>query len=234
MQSPHPPKPAIFVGFPWIPASLEGVLCPVCEHPLEETSAACSGCGFSLSLADAHYGTCLQAVPQVTDHARHISRTGRSSLIKATLEFEQRFPSLQCTTLIHDVPSGVPRRPYLFWLFNRCGLHSALQKGGTNRHVMLWISPETRLLSAIIGYGLEPLVSDRVLNDALAAAAPHVTSGHWAQAGIAFVHALDHGLVVLQSNLPTTFGWFPEGTWTALEDDLHPLEADRSSGALVY
>jgi uncharacterized membrane protein YgcG len=185
-------------------------------------------------MADAHYGACLQAVAQVTDHARHLSWTGRSALIKATLEFEQRFPSLQFTTLIHDVPAGVPRRPYLFWLFNRCGLHTALQKGGTNRHVLLWISPETRQLSAILGYGLEPLVSDLILKNALATAAPQVTAGQWAQAGISFVRALDRGLVELQSNLPTTFGWFPEDTWSALEDDLNPLEVERTSGALVY
>ena len=150
------------------------------------------------------------------------------------MEFEQRFPGLQFTTLIHDAPAGVPPRPYLFWLFNRCGLHSALEKGGANRYVLFWIAPNTRQAAVIIGYGLEPLLSDQILSEALAAAAPHVTSGRWSQAGVAFARSLDQSLVELHSQLPAVFGWFPENSWSALEDDVNPLEEDRTSGVLVY
>lgn len=210
------------------------MLCPVCEHSLEETSATCPGCGFCLTLADAHFGTCPQAGVHVSDPARYLSLRAKLTLIKASIDFEQRFPGLRLTTLLHEAPSGVPPRPYFFWMFNRCGLHSAIEKGGSNRHVMLWIDPGTGKISAMVGYGLEPIVSDSLLAQALEAAAGPASTGQWAQAGISFIQSLDRALADIQTHLPTLFGWFPEATWTALEDDFDPMEKDLSSATLVY
>ena len=210
------------------------MLCPACEHPLEETTAACAKCGFSLSQADAQFGAALQAQPRLTDPQGHLSKSGRSSVLKATLEFEQRFPTIPITTLIHVAPEGTPRQPYLFWLFNRSGLHTALEKAGANRHILLWIDPDSCHLSAILGYGLEPLVPDSLIQVSLATAIPLAHSGQTAQAAIAFMRQLDLGLVNLQSQLPEIFGWSPEGTWSALEDETDPREMDRADGILSY
>lgn len=213
---------------------MSAVRCPVCEHFLEETSAACRGCGFSLPLADAHYGACPQATARVSDHAGLLTRGARAALMKAGIEFEQRFPGLRLTVLVHELPPGVPRRPYLFWMFNRCGLHTAIEKGGANRHVLLWIDPGELQVSAMVGYGLEPLVSEELLSQVLEAAVTPMTTGQWAQAGLAFIGALDSALADLQSRLPAIFGWFPEETWTALEEDSDPMEKGLTSGAVVY
>ncbi len=210
------------------------MLCPACEHPLEETIAACAKCGFSLSQADAQFGAALQAQPRLTDLQGHLSKSGRTSIHKATLEFEQRFPAIPFTTLIHVAPEGTPYRPYLFWLFNRSGLHTALEKAGANRHILLWIDPDACHLSAILGYGLEPLVPDSIIQESLAAARPLAQSGQVAPAAIAFMRQLDLGLVNLQSQLPEIFGWSPEGTWSALEDEMDPREMDRADGILTY
>lgn len=158
------------------------------------------------------------------------------TLKKASIEFEQRFPGLRLTTLVHEAPPGVQPRAYLFWIFNRCGLHSAIEKGGSNKHVMLWIDPGSGQgkMSAMVGYGLEPIVSDSLLNQALQASAGPASTGQWAQAGVAFIESLDHALADLQTRLPTLFGWFPEHTWTALEDGVDPLEKDLSAGTLAY
>lgn len=210
------------------------MLCPACEHPLEETTVACAKCGFSLSQADAFFGTPLQAQLHLTDLQNHLSKSGRTSVLRATLEFEQRFPTIPLTTLIHVAPEGTHLQSYLFWLFNRSGLHTALEKAGANRHVLLWIDPEACRLSAMIGYGLEPLIPDSLIQEALAAARPLALSDQTAQAAIAFIHQLDLGLANLQSQLPDVFGWFPEGTWSALEDDIDPEERDQEDGILSY
>ena len=210
------------------------MLCPACEHPLEETIAACAKCGFSLSQADAQFGAVLQAQPRLTDLQGKLSKSSRTSVLKATLEFEQRFPTIPFTTLIHVAPEGTPYRPYLFWLFNRSGLHTALEKAGANRHILLWIDPDACHLSAILGYGLEPLVPDSLIQESLATARPLAQSGQVAPAAIAFMRQLDLGLVNLQSQLPEIFGWSPEGTWSALEDEMDPREMDRADGILTY
>lgn len=208
--------------------------CPACEHPIEETTALCASCGFNLSQADAHFGATLQAKPRLTDLQSHLSRSGRIAVLKATLEFEQRFPNIAFTTLIHVPSSNFPTRPYLIWLFNRSGLHSALQKGGSNRHILLWINPDTCQLSVVLGYGLEPLVPDSLIQEALTAANPPAKSDQHANAAVAFIRQLDVGLAKLQSELPRIFGWFPHGTWRSLEDDFDTEEDDFADDVLTY
>jgi hypothetical protein len=210
------------------------VLCPACEHLLEESTATCAGCGFSLSQADAQFGAVPFAQPRLTDLQNHLSKSGRALILKATLEFEQRFPSLPLTTLIHVAPRGIPNRPYLFWLFNRSGLHNALEKGGANRHIVLWIDPGAGYLAAMLGYGLEPLVPDSLIQDALATARSLALAGQIPQAAVAFIRQLDTGLVNLQSQLPEIFGWFPDGIWSPLEDALDPQDSDHANGMLAY
>lgn len=210
------------------------MLCPACERQLEETTATCPGCGFSLSQADTQFGAVPLIQPRLTDLQGHLSKSNRTSLLKATLGFEQRFPSVPFTTLIHTAPEGTPCSPYLFWLFNRSSLHTALEKGGSNRHILLWIDPDAGHLSVIIGYGLEPILPDSLIQDALTAARPLALAGQTTQATIAFIHQLDVGLVNLQSQLPTIFGWFPEGYWSALEDEVDRQDLDFADGILSY
>jgi hypothetical protein len=190
------------------------VLCPACERQLEETTATCPGCGFSLSQADTQFGAVPLIQPRLTDLQGHLSKSNRTSLLKATLGFEQRFPSVPFTTLIHTAPEGTPCSPYLFWLFNRSSLHTALEKGGSNR--------------------LEPILPDSLIQDALTAARPLALAGQTTQATIAFIHQFDVGLVNLQSQLPTIFGWFPEGSWSALEDEVDRQDLEFADGILSY
>jgi hypothetical protein len=231
---PVTPPGTIQVGFLLEPATLAPVRCPACDCPLEETSASCPGCGFSLSLADAHYGAAPQASPRVADPQGHLSRASRATLLKAVCDFEQRFPSLRFTALFLETPSGVPARPFLFWLFNRCGIHSSLEKAGANRHILLWIDPAAPRLASMIGYGLEPLVPDECLQAAIDSAS-HLAATQPARAAVAFLRRLDLELADLHARLPSIFGWFPEDTWSDPADDLDPfLEPRFESGVVAY
>ena len=53
----------------------------------------------------------------------------------------------------------------LFWLFNRAGLSAQESKGGQNRDVVIVIDPSRGKAGMIVGYGLEPLLSQKDMDE---------------------------------------------------------------------
>ena len=197
--------------------------CPSCEHPLEEHSAACPGCGFTLGRVDALFPEVPALAHPLTDTKRVLRKRERHALTRRVADFEERLPPLRLSVLRREAPPGVPRGVYLFWLFNRCDLHSPMERAGRNHHLLLWLQPEQKRLAIMPGYGLEPLVPDSALAAALAAAAPCVASGRFAQGLAACIERLQDEFERLHAQLPRVFGWAPEESWSPIEAEHLPV-----------
>ncbi len=211
------------------------MFCPACDHPLHETEAACGRCAFSLAGCDAVFGSPPVLKHPVTDPEHRLSRSARSQVAAAAADFAQRFPQAGVTLLILSKPDAAPLRPWLFWVFNRGGLHNALEKGGSCRRFLLWLDPVDHRLAAMGGYGFEPLLPSQALREALAAAAPHAASANYARAAVSFVRELDRQLARLHHALPQTFGWAPEHTWVELGEEFdEEAEVEQLEGAFIY
>jgi len=85
--------------------------------------------------------------------------------------------------------------------------------------VLLWLDPEARCLSAMMGYGLEPLVSEDDLASSLAAAGPLTEAWRPIQAVEAFSRGLGEALVKTSDSLHRVFGWDLAGDWVSIEVD---------------
>lgn len=160
--------------------------------------------------------------PTLTDEGRLLSRSEVTRLRQVLREFEQRFPQLRISVVIRSPDQTYNRTAYLFWMFNRGGLHSAVEKAGNNRHVLVWLDPEVRGLSAMIGYGLEPLVSEEMLTNAIAAAGPRVDAWRPVQAVGAFCQALGSSLADTAESFDRVFGWDLKGDWVPLDGSENP------------
>lgn len=107
---------------------------------------------------------------------------------------EHRFPQLRLAVALVRAPAGTPLGVYTFWLFNRGGLSSPVEKGPDNHLILLVIDPGEGIdgqAAAMIGYGLEPLISREQLSKCLACAAPGLVRGRFAAAAADFFNAVE-------------------------------------------
>jgi hypothetical protein len=219
------------------PASryLSQVNCPACDQTLNESDPACSCCGFCLDQADATFGLPPRIVAPITDHDHHLSSAARRRLRTAIRAFVKRYPQVQLTLLLHDKPEGHQDKAYLFWLFNRSTTHTAMQTGGGNRQLLLWIQPTARLAALMPGYGLEPILSpEQHLTPCLQAGHSQLAKGQIANAALAIIDQLQQQLQNLATQLPTTFGWAPDELWQSMDDPQALLTLQPESRQLLH
>lgn len=207
--------------------------CPACREPLREGDAACAACAFTLAALDGPLGIPPQLTAPVADVAKVLSFRARRALADAVHLAEQHFPDLHGVVVTAPVPAGVSAEIYAFWLFNRTGLFSAVEKGGDNHGVLLLFDTTSPSCVAAIGYGLEPLLPAAALETAVTAASLHVRKQDYGGAGTAFFRELERQLDQAAQKWPSTFGyaetvpWFESATGrlvsadTSADEDLY-------------
>ena len=187
--------------------------CPACRNEIHEGDAACTACGFTLAALDPHLGIPPQPTPPVVDLARVLSSSARRTLVEATRRAEQHFPDIHAVVILADVPANLSPELYAFWLFNRTGLFSEVEKGGDNHGVLLLLDTQSARCAVMIGYGLEPLMTTLALETALTAATPYLMKQNYASAGLAFFREFERQLELTSEHWPRTFGYSESTPW---------------------
>lgn len=179
------------------------VLCPACQTSADLPAHACPACGFSLAAADQALGVPPTHTVPVSD-ARHFLTAGDVRRIERTMRrIEDRFPQVQLAVVLEPIPAEISLGVFTFWLFNRGGLSSAVEKGAHNHLVLLVIDPgeaaEGRA-ACMIGYGLEPFISRDQLADCLDAMTGDLAASRYSNAAISFFETLEPILVTACQN----------------------------------
>lgn len=205
------------------------MFCPDCNAPLAEHDAACVQCGFSTEQADRVFGGPPALHPPVCDLAKLLSGGEKQRLTLAARRFEAKFPQVRLAIITKAVPQGVPLRGVVFWLFNRAGLCSSMEKGGDCHLVLLFLDPTARVLSGMIGYGLEPFLAPAEFEQCLAAGQANFTASKWGEGLAKVLRGLDERFTSICTGSERTFGLAPE--WTLITDDIAPAEAEHAQAA---
>jgi uncharacterized membrane protein YgcG len=167
--------------------------------------------------------------PDVTDMVREFSRSELRRLENLCARLGRRFPQVRFAIIACAPPATVTLELYAFWLFNRGGLASAVERGGANRVVLLMLQPEAQQAVAMIGYGLEPFVPQPMLGTALDAALPHLRDDQPARAAEAYLQAFATQLEQVATGARRVFGLNP-ATFEGLRD----LDAPADVAALSW
>jgi hypothetical protein len=141
--------------------------CPHCSTALSEETAACPRCGLEIRACDRAFGAPPPLGEGVADVAGWLSRRERRRAARLLSDLGLAFPQLSFNLLILEVPVGQPFGIYAFWLFNRGHICSQMNRGSQNRNVMLVIDVTGWQAALMVGYGLEPFVGKRHLEEAL-------------------------------------------------------------------
>lgn len=202
--------------------SLTIMRCPACRHPALEHDQACSQCGFSLEALAQQMGIPPMLNAPVADLVNALSARERRSSLRTIQALHQRFPQLSFAAVLTDLAPEMPLAVHAFWLFNKGSLFSAVERGGDNHGVLFLHDTIHDQTAVMLGYGLEPFVSEVTLEVCLAAASASLAKGQYGVAIEAFVRELERQLTTLLAQLPSTFGYSENGHWQGSGEESVP------------
>jgi uncharacterized membrane protein YgcG len=204
--------------------------CPACLSSAFEHDPVCSGCGLSLEALAQKMGIPPVLSVPVADLADVLSSRERRQVRQDVLDMKRHFPQVSVAVVLMDLPLEMPLRVQAFWLFNRGGLFSAVEKGGENHGVLLLLDTQNNRAAAMVGYGLEPFVSELTLELCLAAAAPSLNKSLYGAGIGAFIREVERQFIALIQPLERTFGYTEGALWVdGAEDMQDPLAAQVST-----
>jgi len=105
-----------------------------------------------------------------------------------------------------------PLEVQVFWLFNTAGLFAEDTKGGRNHGILLVLDPPHGRSGLMIGYGLEPFVSDEAMDRLLELAEPSWQRGDYPGGILVVLRNLGTLLESISAALPDALGIPPETT----------------------
>lgn len=192
--------------------------CPACRQPVHEGIESCAGCGFTLAALDPHLGIPPQLNAPVANPQGLLNAGQIRAITAAIRNLECGFPDIQGLVVAARAPEGLTPELYAFWLFNRTGLFSAVEKGGDNHGLLLLLEAGSHRAVAVLGYGLEPLLPEAAVSMALEYAAEGLTNRNPTEACAGFFGEIERQLRSMAGQWPALFGhevhvpWFESAT----------------------
>jgi hypothetical protein len=180
--------------------------CPFCRTRLEEVSPECPNCRLTFDRANALLGPMPRISTGVSDLAGVLPNGDAKKITKAIDRLAWTFPQVRLNVLLHQFPTEHPFELHVFWIFNAAGLSPDNQKGGENRSILLALDPGHGKSALMVGYGLEPYLSDDALNHLLELSEPAWKAGEWTRGILELIGGLDRLLESAALQVANGFG----------------------------
>jgi len=180
--------------------------CPYCQAPAFETQLQCAQCGFSLDTVQSFFGIMPRLLPGVSDLASLLHSRDHRRIEDATARLRARFPQVTFSIATVRLHPAQPLTAYSFWLFNRGGICREVNRGALSRDLLLTIDAESARATLMIGYGLEPFVSQSALQELIRPATTEFTAQRWVDGIISVIDRTAAALGQIHQTLPRTYG----------------------------
>lgn len=151
--------------------------CPYCQHRVQEDSPHCPSCSLSVKNAASILGPIPLLNPGLTDIVEILSKKQTKQIRSSISTFQSAFPYSQLSIVLHTFDPKFNLSTQLFWLFNSAGLSTEENQLEKNQDVLIGLDPASNRLGLIIGYGLEPYISQNSLSALLELARPDLEEG---------------------------------------------------------
>lgn len=154
--------------------------CPYCNGPLLEDSEDCPSCRLNLGRVNTLLGPVPRFEPGISDDGPVILPRQKKALLRRIEKLRRRFPQIRIQIICREFPTDHPLPLYLFWIFNNGNFGDATEKAGNNRLILITLDPYEGRSAMMVGYGLEPFVSDETLDEVLSLAEQPWRNSQWA------------------------------------------------------
>ena len=172
--------------------------CPHCQTPVREDSPICPApdCKFSLEGVQPLMGAVPLLNVGLTDLSYTLSDRGKRTLKVAIERFERELMPSNINVVINKFDPRYNLSIQLFWLFNSAGLAPPENRLTNNKDVMIGLDPELGRIGLIVGYGLEPYVSQEAITSVLKNTTPLLSEGEYSEA---LVQLIEHTKILLNN-----------------------------------
>jgi hypothetical protein len=189
-----------------IPKSHAMITCPYCQQPAAPSDPQCRSCGFTAPAADQVYGSPPVLGPGINDLAMLLKPTAQKRISLEIANLTKTFPQIALSVITTEMPPGAALRPFLCWVMNRSTICHPLHRGSTNRTLLFGIDSASRQCALTIGYGLEPFLSEHLLDQILTEARELALQGQFDQAVCATIQNAHAMLEHVWTALPVQYG----------------------------
>jgi len=138
--------------------------CPYCQNPVQENAPECPQCGIDGDKLTRIMGPMPVIFGGLSQSGTLLGAREVKGLVKVIDRYQRRFPQSRLHFLLRQFPQEMDFKVVLFWLFNHAGLSSQGSKDGSNRDAVIVIDPSRGKAGLIVGYGLEPLLSQKAMD----------------------------------------------------------------------
>jgi uncharacterized membrane protein YgcG len=125
-----------------------------------------------LRSANALLGPVPHLSPGINDKLAILDKRARSKVSKALTTINRRFPQVSMHVVIREFNPDYSISTHLFWLFNQGLFCPSEDKGGKNHSILLGLDTTQGRVGIIVGYGLEPFLSRKSLDEVLKKSQP--------------------------------------------------------------
>lgn len=142
----------------------------------------------------------------VSQDKRRLGRWQAGALRKVIAQYQRRFPQSRLHLMVRTFPQKMELPVILFWIFNQAGLSQESARGGRNRDVVILIEPKRRQAGMIVGYGLEPMISQMDMDEVVREGRGFLDEGNYLKAFRAMVGVLTFKLKTVSVDFPRIMG----------------------------
>lgn len=153
--------------------------CPYCQTALAEHSTECHACQLDFPRVVELLGPARVPHDRLDDASGCFSPLQRWRLLRKLDAIEHRFPQVRVQVRCHPLPTEHPAALYLFWLFNSGGLGPETPPRSHRHAILIALDPGACRAGIMLGYALEPFISQEELDRCLDIAAKALARRHW-------------------------------------------------------
>ena len=198
--------------------------CPYCHVAVAAGNAICPRCGLTLERVTKLFGVVPNTTGGIWDNAGILSAAEKRRIKGAAHELSIRFPQAYFSVATAKLSEDTSLGAFAFWLFNQGGLVREIDRGPNNYEILLTLDVSRGRCSLMVGYGLESLISEAVLEDILAAARPSFEGDKFASGIASVIGSLKSELTKIARNLEETHGLVPVVHTKSMADVISPVE----------
>ncbi len=180
--------------------------CPYCQTSLKEDAPECPQCGIDGDKLTRMMGPMPVIFGGVSQSGTTLDSREVKRLVKVINRYQRRFAQSRLHLLVRKFPQEMDFKVVLFWVFNQAGLSAEGSKGGQNRDVVIVVDPGRAKAGLIVGYGLEPVLSQKDMDEVVQSGQGSLKSGEFAEALEAMVDELTDRLKAVCQVLPEAVG----------------------------
>jgi uncharacterized membrane protein YgcG len=156
--------------------------------------------------AAAFFGIAPRLERGVSDSAGVLTPADIRVIRRAIAGFERRFPQAGFTVAFMSLAKDTPGPTYTYWVFNRSNPAGEMNQGCANRHVFLLVDTAGKGAWMTLGYGLEPFIGERHLQQVLQKAQPYLARAQYAAGVTELLAEMEIVFREVVTLLPRVFG----------------------------